>query len=116
MIASGRLFSGLRRNLGKASVAMVLSPAGPVAIIVSLPGQRIYVDRNGVRIGVSTVSTGTKSQATPTGIFTILQKKVTHEANLCKGARMAHMQRLRWSRSKRNRSNQASRPESSYRE
>jgi len=40
---------------------MVLSPAGPVVIIVSLPGQRIYVDRNGVRIGVSTVSTGTKS-------------------------------------------------------
>jgi len=73
-----------------------ISPAGPVVIIVSLPGQRMYVYRNGVRIGVSTVSTGTKSHATPTGIFTILQKKVTHESNLYKGARMPHMQRLTW--------------------
>ncbi|MBV8357318.1 MAG: L,D-transpeptidase family protein [Deltaproteobacteria bacterium] len=52
-----------------------ISPAGPVVIIVSLPAQRMYVYRNGVQIGVSTVSTGTKSHATPTGIFTILQKK-----------------------------------------
>ena len=73
-----------------------ISPAGPVMIIVSLPGQRMYVYRNGVRIGVSTVSTGTKSHATPTGIFTILQKKVRHESNVYKGARMPHMQRLTW--------------------
>ena len=73
-----------------------ISPAGPVMIIVSLPGQRMYVYRNGVRIGVSTVSTGTKSHATPTGIFTILKKKVRHESNIYKGARMPHMQRLTW--------------------
>ena len=73
-----------------------ISPAGPVMIIVSLPGQRMYVYRNGVRIGLSTVSTGTKSHATPTGIFTILQKKVRHESNVYKGARMPHMQRLTW--------------------
>jgi L,D-transpeptidase catalytic domain len=73
-----------------------ISPAGPVVIIVSLPGQRMYVYRNGVRIGVSTVSTGTKRHATPTGIFTILQKKVTHESNIYKGAQMPHMQRLTW--------------------
>jgi len=73
-----------------------ISPAGPVVIIVSLPGQRMYVYRNGVRIGVSTVSTGTKSHATPRGVFTILQKKVSHESNLYKGARMPHMQRLTW--------------------
>ena len=73
-----------------------ISPAGPVVIIVSLPGQRMYVYRNGVRIGLSTVSTGTKSHATPTGIFTILQKKVSHESNIYKGAKMPHMQRLTW--------------------
>jgi L,D-transpeptidase catalytic domain len=73
-----------------------ISPAGPVVIIVSLPGQRMYVYRNGVRIGVSTVSTGTKSHATPTGIFTILQKKVSHESNIYKRAKMPHMQRLTW--------------------
>jgi L,D-transpeptidase-like protein len=73
-----------------------MSPAGPVVIIVSLPGQRMYVYRNGVRIGVSTISTGTKSHATPPGIFTILQKKVSHESNIYKGAQMPHMQRLTW--------------------
>jgi hypothetical protein len=73
-----------------------ISPTGPVVIIVSLPGQRMYVYRNGVRIGVSTASTGTRSHATPTGIFTILQRKVSHESNIYKGAKMPHMQRLTW--------------------
>ena len=41
-----------------------ISPAGPVVIIVSLPEQRMYVYRNGVRIGRSTVSTGTSSPST----------------------------------------------------
>ena len=56
----------------------------------------MYVYRNGVRIGRSTVSTGTKGHPTPTGMFTILQKKVSHESNIYKGAQMPHMQRLTW--------------------
>ena len=32
----------------------------------------------------------------PTGMFTILQKKVRHESNIYKGAKMPHMQRLTW--------------------
>jgi hypothetical protein len=74
-----------------------LSPAGPVVVIVSLPEQKMYVYRNGVRIGRSTVSTGTKSHPTPTGMFTILQKKVRHESSIYKGAKMPHMERLTWS-------------------
>ncbi len=35
-----------------------LAPAGPVVMVVSLPEQMAYVYRNGVRIGVTTVSTG----------------------------------------------------------
>jgi hypothetical protein len=73
-----------------------ISPAGPVVVIVSLPEQRMYVYRNGVRIGRSTVSTGTKGHTTPTGMFTILQKKVSHESSIYKGAQMPHMQRLTW--------------------
>ena len=34
-----------------------VSPAGPVVVLVSLPDQVMYVYRNGVRIGRSTVST-----------------------------------------------------------
>src|ERR1700724_1296361 len=40
-----------------------VSPAGPVVVLVSLPDQLLYVYRNGVRIGRSTVSTGKQSKA-----------------------------------------------------
>ncbi len=73
-----------------------ISPAGPVVIVISLPDQQLYVFRNGVRIGRSTVSTGTKGHKTPTGVFTILQRKVDHESSIYKGAKMPHMQRLTW--------------------
>ena len=52
-----------------------VSPAGPVVVLVSLPDQVLYVYRNGVRIGRSTVSTGKQGKRTPTGVFTVLQKK-----------------------------------------
>src|ERR1700730_10392121 len=74
-----------------------VSPAGPVVVLVSLPDQIMYVYRNGVRIGRSTVSTGKQGKRTPTGVFTVLQKKVDHESSIYKGAKMPHMQRLTWS-------------------
>ena len=49
-----------------------------------------------MRIGRSTVSTGKKGHGTPTGVFTILQRKVDHESSIYKGAKMPHMQRLTW--------------------
>src|SRR5580704_8555679 len=73
-----------------------VSPAGPVVVFVSLPDQVLSVYRNGVRIGRSTVSTGKSGKATPTGVFTVLQKKVDHESSIYKGAKMPHMQRLTW--------------------
>jgi lipoprotein-anchoring transpeptidase ErfK/SrfK len=73
-----------------------ISPAGPVVILVRLPDQVLYVYRNGVRIGRSTVSTGKAGKRTPTGVFTVLQKKVRHESSIYKGAKMPHMQRLTW--------------------
>jgi hypothetical protein len=74
-----------------------VSPAGPVVVLVSLPDQIMYVYRNGVRIGRSTVSSGKPGKGTPTGVFTVLQKKVEHESSIYKGAKMPHMQRLTWS-------------------
>ncbi len=73
-----------------------ISPAGPVVVVISVPDQQLYVFRNGVRIGRSTVSTGKKGHGTPTGVFTILQRKVDHESSIYKGAKMPHMQRLTW--------------------
>src|ERR1700761_4848034 len=76
--------------------APAVAPAGPVLMIVSLPVQRAYVYRNGVLIGVTTVSTGAKGKETPTGVFTVLQKKVRHFSNLYNSAPMPYMQRLTW--------------------
>ena len=73
-----------------------VSPAGPVVIVVSIPEQKMAVFRNGIRIGSSTVSTGSKGHNTPDGVFTVLQKKVDHESSIYKGAKMPHMQRLNW--------------------
>ena len=68
-----------------------------MAIIVSLPEQRVYVYRNGVEIAVSTCSTGKPGHSTPTGIFTILQKDKNHHSSTYNDAPMPNMERLTWS-------------------
>jgi hypothetical protein len=71
--------------------------AGPVAIVVSLPDQLVYVYRDGIRIGVSTCATGRPGHATPTGVFTILQKDKTHHSSRYNDASMPFTERLTWS-------------------
>ncbi len=71
-------------------------PAGPLVMVISLDEQLAYLYRNGLRIGVSTVSTGKKGRETPTGVFTILQKHKEHRSNLYDDAPMPFMQRLTW--------------------
>lgn len=73
-----------------------IAPTGPVVIIISLANQRAVTYRNGVPIGVSTVSTGKPGYETPTGLFTILQKDIDHKSNLYDDAPMPFMQRLTW--------------------
>ncbi|WP_183972921.1 L,D-transpeptidase [Tunturiibacter gelidoferens] len=76
--------------------APAVAPSGPVLAIISLPVQRCSVYRNGVLIGVSTVSTGKAGHRTPTGVFTVLQKHIDHRSNLYNSAPMPYMQRLTW--------------------
>ena len=73
------------------------APDGPVAVIVSIPDQLVHVYRNGVRIGLSTCSTGKQGHSTPTGIFTILQKDKHHHSSTYNNAPMPNMNRLTWS-------------------
>ncbi|WP_353471765.1 L,D-transpeptidase [Salipiger sp. H15] len=72
------------------------APRGPVAIIVSLPEQKVHVYRNGIRIAVSTCTSGMEGHETPTGVFTILQKDVDHRSSIYNEAPMPNMQRLTW--------------------
>ena len=76
--------------------AASIAPSGPVLIYVDLSRQRATVYRNGVRIGVSTVSSGKAGHETPTGVFTILQKDATHHSSLYNAAPMPFQQRLTW--------------------
>lgn len=73
------------------------SPSGPVSVIVSLTDQLVHVYRGGIRIGVSTCSTGRKGHRTPTGVFTILQKDKHHRSSTYNNAPMPNMNRLTWS-------------------
>ncbi|MFT3754667.1 MAG: L,D-transpeptidase [Pseudoxanthomonas sp.] len=73
-----------------------IAPEGPIVVVVSLDEQRAYVYRNGVAIGVSTISSGKPGKETPTGVFTILQKNKDHYSNLYNNAPMPYMQRLTW--------------------
>ena len=73
------------------------APDGFVAIVVNLSDQRGYVYRNGVRIGVTTVSTGKEGHQTPTGVFTILGKDVDHHSSIYNNASMPYTERLTWS-------------------
>ncbi|MEM1130811.1 MAG: L,D-transpeptidase [Pseudomonadota bacterium] len=72
------------------------SPSGAVSVIVSLPEQRVHVYRNGIRIAVSTCSTGKAGHETPTGVFTILQKDRDHHSSTYNDAPMPNMNRLTW--------------------
>lgn len=73
------------------------SPAGRIAIVVSIPDQRVHVYRNGIRIGVSTCSTGKPGHETPTGVFLILEKDKNHKSSTYNNAPMPNMNRLTWS-------------------
>ncbi|MEO3388923.1 L,D-transpeptidase [Mesorhizobium sp. CAU 1741] len=72
-------------------------PEGPVAVVVSLPEQRVHIYRNGVRIAVSTCSTGKQGHSTPTGVFVVLQKDKHHRSSTYNNAPMPNMNRLTWS-------------------
>src|SRR5437588_3241491 len=73
-----------------------ISPAGPLMILVSVPEQMMHVYRNGILIGRSTVSTGSKGHDTPGGVFTILEKQQTHRSKKYNNAPMPNMPRLTW--------------------
>jgi hypothetical protein len=73
-----------------------VSPRGPVVVLVSLPHQVVHVFRNGLAIAVSTCSSGARGHKTPTGVFTILQKRKKHYSSTYNNAPMPNMQRLTW--------------------
>ena len=76
--------------------ASQIAPTGPILVYVDLSRQLATVYRNGVRIAVSTISSGKAGHDTPTGVFTILQKDANHRSSLYNNAPMPFQQRLTW--------------------
>jgi L,D-transpeptidase catalytic domain len=73
-----------------------LAGEGPALVVVNLETQKLVMFRRGVPMAASTVSSGAPGHRTPTGVFSILQKKKEHYSNLYKNAPMPNMQRLTW--------------------
>ena len=72
-------------------------PSGPLIAVVSLAEQRVSIYGPGGLIVRSPISSGTKSNPTPTGVFSIIQKNRYHRSNLYSNAPMPFMQRITWS-------------------
>jgi hypothetical protein len=73
-----------------------IAPKGPILVYVDLGRQLATVYRNGIRIGVSTISSGRPGFETPTGVFTILEKNKQHISRKYNNAPMPYQQRLTW--------------------
>ena len=81
---------------GKFAWEPEVSPSGPLVVIISLADQTLSAYRNGIRIAYSSISSGVKGRSTPAGVFTVLEKEVTHFSNKYHHAPMPFMQRLTW--------------------
>ena len=72
-------------------------PQAPVIIAISIDQQHMKVyDANGL-FAETPISSGMRGHATPTGVFSIIQKNKYHRSNIYSDAPMPYMQRLTWS-------------------
>lgn len=96
------MISRLVFGLGLLSATAFTHPAlagdaQALQIIVSRNTQSLVVYDGEQVIATSKVSTGKAGHSTPTGIFSILEKKKYHESNIYSNAPMPFMQRITWS-------------------
>ncbi len=66
--------------------------AGSERVVVSLSDQLAYLYRGDTLMAVTTVSTGTSKHPTPTGIFSVLNKKPMHRSRKYDNAPMPFSQ------------------------
>jgi peptidoglycan hydrolase-like protein with peptidoglycan-binding domain len=79
------------------AASTTLAGQGPLQIYVSKTDQSLTVYDGDEIVATSKVSTGKAGHTTPSGIFSILEKRKYHESNLYSNAPMPFMQRLTWS-------------------
>jgi peptidoglycan hydrolase-like protein with peptidoglycan-binding domain len=79
------------------TAALAAEDTAPLQIVVSKDTQMLTVYDGDQVITTSEVSTGKRGHTTPSGIFSILEKRKTHFSNLYDSAPMPWMQRITWS-------------------
>ncbi|NTJ42110.1 L,D-transpeptidase family protein [Agrobacterium larrymoorei] len=77
--------------------AAFASDARSMQVVVSKSEQSLSLYEGGELVATSKVSTGKPGHDTPSGIFSILDKRKYHESNIYSAAPMPFMQRLTWS-------------------
>ena len=70
---------------------------GVLTVVVSISKQQLTLYSDGQPIAHSRVSTGVPGHATPTGVFSVIQKDRWHRSNIYDNAPMFYMQRITWS-------------------
>jgi hypothetical protein len=71
-----------------------VSGNGPERVVVSLSDQLAYLYRGDTLIAVSTISSGKDAKPTPTGIFSVLDKRPMYRSKKYDNAPMPWMQRI----------------------
>lgn len=96
-LAAGTVMDVVRRlKPGEYLWVPQVAQSGPLLLVVNVTTQRAVLYRNGVPIGITTVSTGRPGHLTPLGVFTILQKQIEHYSSIYDNAPMPFMERLTW--------------------
>ncbi|MHC5654510.1 L,D-transpeptidase family protein [Stappia sp. ICDLI1TA098] len=92
--------AGLKPVAGEKAASLsapLVDEDAPLQILVSLSEQRLDVYRGTRLIETTRVSSGKAGHGTPTGVFSILEKRRRHFSNIYDNAPMPYMQRLTWS-------------------
>ena len=79
------------------TAALAAEDTSPLQIFVSKDTQMLVVYDGDQVVTTSEISTGKRGHTTPSGIFSIIEKKKTHFSNLYDSAPMPWMQRITWS-------------------
>jgi lipoprotein-anchoring transpeptidase ErfK/SrfK len=68
--------------------------AGPERVVISIGDQLVFLYRGDALMAVATISTGRDDKPTPTGIFSVLDKKTFYRSKKYDNAPMPFMQRI----------------------
>jgi hypothetical protein len=87
-------FGGKELKPGQYLWRDVPASAGPERVVIGLTDQLAYLYRGDTLVAVSTISSGKDEKPTPTGIFSVLDKRPFYRSKKYDNAPMPWMQRI----------------------